>query len=180
MKGTYLLWALVVSVHRLSSRSEQSPCCSGATSNGACSSSGSRWTRFQISWQVSSKPSWGVLLWIQMCLGKGPSGNGPSDVSSEAEKLFLPGSILQPLASTTVFLEEMLCVGSAEPWQPWNLGAGQLEEPCSWKQLLPFQPWDRAVPFSMAESLCWQKQAPVFSIQLPLSSRLLLLCLQVA
>lgn len=86
----------------------------GSVQTMGCSSQGRLCVRFQISWQALSSPSWGVLSWIQMCRGNGPSGNGPSDFTAGPEQLFMPLSILQPLCIRALLLNDVLCMWQTE------------------------------------------------------------------
>lgn len=86
----------------------------GSVQTMGCRSQERLCTRFQISWQALSSPSWGVLSWIQMYRGNGPSGNGPSDFTAGAENLSVPLSILQPLCIQAILLNDVLCTLQTE------------------------------------------------------------------
>lgn len=107
----------------------------GSVQTMGCSSQGRLCVRFQISWQALSSPSWGVLSWIQMCRGNGPSGNGPSDFTAGPEQLFMPLSILQPLCIRALLLNDVLCM-----WQTERSAVATMERQDlavgNWKYLL--------------------------------------------
>lgn len=97
-KSTHSFWELLCVLLLSSCRASEEVIgwqlsCRRGDEDLGCSSSGRPWTLFQISWQALSKLSWGVLWWIQICLGNGPRGKGPLGLIAEHWILLLLVSI---------------------------------------------------------------------------------------